>query len=267
MRVLMPSTDGARVLLGGHRGDRKHYPENTMPAFRAMAEMGADVIETDVRMTKDGHLVLIHDRDVARTTNGQGAVREMTLAELRALDAGSWKDPAFAGERIPTVEEFLDFVSGTDLLVNWELKEYPTENGDERAFACVDRLVALIDRYGLAPRSIMNSFSERLLEYVAKTYPGRFAIHGYINCDKAKDKAEKPLETFLDWAAIWRKTEEAPAGFAEDYEYARKNDVLCCILVNDVAAEYRAALDLGCRMFTSDDPAAGLAVLRQLGER
>ncbi|MBO7176650.1 MAG: glycerophosphodiester phosphodiesterase, partial [Clostridia bacterium] len=70
--------DGAHIALGGHRGDRKHYPENTMPAMIAAVEMGCDAIETDVRRTKDGHLVLIHDRDVARTTNGQGNVDEMT---------------------------------------------------------------------------------------------------------------------------------------------------------------------------------------------
>ena len=97
MKTNNPYMNGSRILLGGHRGDRKHFPENTMPAMRAAVEMGCDAIETDVRRTKDGHLVLIHDRDVARTTNGHGNVDEMTLTELRALDAGSWKDPAFAG--------------------------------------------------------------------------------------------------------------------------------------------------------------------------
>ena len=79
--------DGSRVLLGAHRGDRKHYPENTMPAFIAAAEMGCDAIETDVRMTKDGHLVLIHDRDVERTTNATGFVDEMTLEGVGLLAA------------------------------------------------------------------------------------------------------------------------------------------------------------------------------------
>ena len=259
--------DGSRVLLGAHRGDRKHYPENTMPAFVAAAEMGCDAIETDVRMTRDGHLVLIHDRDVVRTTNAQGFVDEMTLEELRALDAGFWKGEEFTGMKIPTVEEFLEFVSKTDLIVNWELKEYPKDLGLERAYETVDRLVELIKRYGMVERSMMNSFSEKLLEYAHDKYPGEFVIHGYIHYKKPKDFADKPLESFLDWAAMWNKDEEHPAGFAKDYDYAKERDILTCILVADTAKQYKMALDMGCRMFTSDDPAAAIEVLRELGER
>ena len=107
MRTYNKYMDGSRILLGCHRGDRKHFPENTMSAFRSAVELGLDAIETDVRMTKDGHLVLIHDRSVTRTTNGDGSVDDMTLEELRALDAGFWKGAEHVGERIPTVEEFL----------------------------------------------------------------------------------------------------------------------------------------------------------------
>ena len=267
MRTYNEKMDGKRVLLGAHRGDRLHYPENTMSAFRAAAEVGCDVIETDVRMTRDGHLILIHDRDVERTTNGQGFVDEMTLEEVRALDAGGWKDPRFAGERIPTVEEFLEYVSRTDLLVNWELKEYPRDLGEERAYATVDALVELIDRFGMASRSIMNSFSEKLLEYVDQKWPHRFSIHGYIHYKNPKDHATRPLESFLDWAAIWNKDEDHTTGFAEDYAYAIDREILCCILVKDTDEEYRRALDMGCRMFTSDDPTEAVEVLRRLGER
>ena len=255
-----------KILFGAHRGDRLHYPENTMPAFRAAAAVGCDAIETDVRTTKDGHLVLIHDRDVARTTNGSGFVDEMTLEEIRALDAGGWKDPAFAGEKIPTVIEFLEFVSKTDLLINWELKEYPGELGEAHAYGCVDQLVELIDRYGLAERSMINSFSQKLLEYTDRKWPGKFMIHGYINYTK-KDVSERPLESFLDWAAIWRKDADHLTGFAEDYAFADQNEVLTCILVPDTEEHYQKAIDMGCRMFTSDDPTTGVAVLKALGKR
>lgn len=266
MRTYNPKLDGSRILLGAHRGDRKHYPENTMEAFRAAVEMGCDAIETDVRMTADGQLVLIHDRDVLRTTNASGFVDQMTLAELRTLDAGFWKDPAFTGARIPTVEEFLAYVSKTDVIVNWELKEYPKELG-ERAYVCVDALVELIDRYGMADRSIMNSYSELLLEYVDTKWPHRFAIHGYMHYKKPKDFAQKPLESFLDWSVIWNKTEDAVAGFAEDYAFAKERDLLCCILVPDVDSAYKQALEMGCHMFTSDDPAEAIAILKRLGVR
>lgn len=254
-----------RILLGGHRGDRAHYPENTMPAMQAMARMGADAIETDVRMTRDGELVLIHDRDVARTTNGQGFVDQMTLEEIRALDAGSWKDPAFAGERIPTVKEFVAFVSQTDLWVNWELKEYPTELGD-RAYTCIDKLVELIDQYGLAERSLMNSFSWKALEYVNAKWPGKFAIHGYPGYDKV-DRPETDLEDRLQWAVVWKKDPEHLEGFQSDYEAAKAKKQSTCILVPDKPSHYQKAIDMGCVMFTSDDPQLALDILKNLGYR
>ena len=158
--------DGSRITLGCHRGDRKNFPENTMSAFRAAVELGLDAIETDIRMTKDGHLVIMHDRSVARTTNGEGSVDMMTLEELRQLDAGFWKGPEHVGERIPTVEEFLELVAPTDMIINWELKEYPCDFGD-RAYRCMDKLVELIDRYGDVPKETQNLLMVALVRAVA----------------------------------------------------------------------------------------------------
>ncbi len=259
--------DSSRILLGAHRGDRKHFPENTMAAMRAAVQMGCDAIETDVRMTKDGHLVLIHDRDVSRTTDQSGLIDEMSLEEVRALDAGSWKGAAFAGEKIPTVEEFLSFIAPTNVIINWELKEYPVDLGKERAFACADRLIDLIDQFGMKKRSIMNSFSDQLLEHIADQYPGQFPIHGYLHYKEPKDFSKKPLESFLDWAAVWRKDECHPEGFAEDYEEILSLHILPCILVPDEKQHYQHALEMGCRMFTSDDPETALKILRELGCR
>ena len=91
-----------------HRGASGYAPENTRAAFALAIEMGADRIETDVRRTSDGALVLVHDGTVARTTDGHGPVADHTLAELRALDAGSWYGDDFAGERILTLDELID---------------------------------------------------------------------------------------------------------------------------------------------------------------
>ena len=88
-----------------HRGDWRVAPENSLAAFRAAIAQGADGIEMDSELTADGQLVLMHDDTVDRTTNGKGRVAEMTLAEIRKLDAGAWFDSAFRGERIPTLEE------------------------------------------------------------------------------------------------------------------------------------------------------------------
>jgi len=96
--------------LCAHRGAMGTHPENTLAAFRAAVEAGAHMIEFDVQLTKDNKLVVIHDGTVDRTTNGTGKVSELTFAEIRKLDAGSWKSPEFAGERIPTLEETLSIM-------------------------------------------------------------------------------------------------------------------------------------------------------------
>lgn len=103
-------TRGIGLRIGGHRGVRELAPENTIAAFEATLTVRADYIENDIRRTKDGALVVLHDDTVDRTTNGHGPVAGMTLAEALELDAGSWFDPRFAGERIPTLDAFLTWI-------------------------------------------------------------------------------------------------------------------------------------------------------------
>ncbi|SFI89916.1 glycerophosphodiester phosphodiesterase [Thermoflavimicrobium dichotomicum] len=108
-----PSTqEKYRVETIAHRGASGYAPENTMSAFRKAEEMKADYFELDVQMSKDGHLVVIHDTTVNRTTNGTGNVKDLTLTELRQLDAGSKFNPTFAGEKIPTFDEVLEEFRG-----------------------------------------------------------------------------------------------------------------------------------------------------------
>lgn len=96
-------------ILLAHRGLVRHAPENTLPGFAAAIELGLS-IELDVYQTRDEHLVIIHDETVNRTTNGTGEVINMTLAEIRKLDAGSWFDPRFTGEKVPTLEEVFQLI-------------------------------------------------------------------------------------------------------------------------------------------------------------
>jgi glycerophosphoryl diester phosphodiesterase len=100
------------VKVVAHRGANQQAPENTLAAFQAAIDLGADFIELDVRTTKDGHLVLSHDSKIDGKSNGKGAVRDLTLAELRLLDFGSWFSAKFAGERIPTFREALRLARG-----------------------------------------------------------------------------------------------------------------------------------------------------------
>jgi glycerophosphoryl diester phosphodiesterase len=95
-----------------HRGEHRAHPENTLPAFQAAIEAGADFFELDVRTTSDGRLVLMHDGTVDRTTNGSGAVREMTFDQIRRLDAGAKFSPGFAGTAVPSFAEALALAHG-----------------------------------------------------------------------------------------------------------------------------------------------------------
>ncbi len=102
------------VVFIAHRGasGKGHSPENTISAFREAINIGVDCVECDVHSTKDGHIVVIHDNTVNRTTNKRGAVAEMTLDEIKQADAGSWFSTSFTGERIPTLGELLELTKG-----------------------------------------------------------------------------------------------------------------------------------------------------------
>ena len=168
------------IYVAAHRGWSAKYPENTMAAFRAAAELGVDQIETDIRITADGELVLIHDATVDRTTNGSGLVREKTLAELRALDAGSWKGEEFTGLQIPTLKEFMDYMATLpDMTIDFELKEYPVEGRDAISYEVCDRVMALIDEYGFTDRCVINTFNAKLHEYIQKKYGSKYRQHVY----------------------------------------------------------------------------------------
>ena len=103
---------GTRVHVIAHRGASAEAPENTLPAFQLAAEQGADWFELDCQLSADDEVVVIHDATLERTTDGTGRVADHTLAELRALDAGSWFDPRFAGTPIPTLAEALELTPG-----------------------------------------------------------------------------------------------------------------------------------------------------------
>ncbi len=115
-----------RPMVVAHRGFSGRFPENTLRSFREALQLPIDAVELDVRRTKDGVLVVIHDPTVDRTTNGRGRVADLTWDELQRLDAGAWKGSEFVGERIPRLEEVLKLIDGC-VVVFVEIKEVGTE--------------------------------------------------------------------------------------------------------------------------------------------
>jgi len=146
-----------RPLILAHRGASHQAPENTLAAFRLAAEMGADGIEFDVQLCKDGEAVVIHNFTLDETTDGKGRVKDLTLAELQTLDAGGWYATEFAGERIPTLAQVLHEL-GPRLLLNIELKAAgPFSDGLEV------EVVRLVEDTHMAHRVIISSFNPAAL--------------------------------------------------------------------------------------------------------
>jgi glycerophosphoryl diester phosphodiesterase len=153
-------TPGAPVLCVGHRGARGHAPENTFASFNYFdsaqykrgVELGANVVETDVHLSKDGEVVVIHDHTVDRTTDGHGFVKDLTVAELKRLDAGAWFGPEFAGERIPTLAELLAWAKDRVPLAI-EIK-----NGPLYYPGIAEKVVRLLREHGMVRQAIIISF-------------------------------------------------------------------------------------------------------------
>ena len=160
MTAMVLDTDCGRgsstVLAIAHRGASGNAPENTLAAFKKAVALGAAFIETDLQLSRDARFVAIHDATVNRTTNGQGAVRDMTLAELRRLDAGSWFGSAFAGERIPTLEEILEFSKKNDVVFYLEIKPGGPWGGEQS-------LIGALRESGEIPRTVVISFDPAIV--------------------------------------------------------------------------------------------------------
>lgn len=149
----------------GHRGFHANYPENTLAAFDAAVQAGAHMIELDVMLSRDRKVVVIHDDTLDRTTNGSGSVADLTLAELKQLDAGSWFDPQFADQRIPELSEVLDLVDDR-IYVNIEIKSTAYEPGHPED-AIETQVVDLLKQKNLLGTGMISSFDVHILEQVA----------------------------------------------------------------------------------------------------
>jgi glycerophosphoryl diester phosphodiesterase len=147
-----------------HRGYSAVAPENTLPAFAAAVRAGATVVEFDVRVTRDGVPVVIHDRTVNRTTDGRGRVWDLTYDEVAALDAGSWFGAGFAGLRVPSLAETLDLLAPAPVELLLEIK--PPATLDE-----VKSIVAQLAERDLLSRTVVQSFDADVVRKVRDLAP------------------------------------------------------------------------------------------------
>lgn len=167
------------IYVAAHRGWCSKYPENTILAFEKAIELDVDQLELDIRISADDELVVIHDETVDRTTNGSGKVCDLTLAELKKLDAGIKKGEEFAGCTIPTFAEFMELIKDLPrMTIDFELKEYPEKIGD-KAYEICDRVLKIIDDYGFTDRCVINTFSAKLHEYIYEKHGNKYKQHVY----------------------------------------------------------------------------------------
>ena len=152
-------------LIFGHRGAPHQAPENTLAAFRAAAAIGADGVELDVQLTKDGVPIIMHNKTVDETTDGSGLVAELTLAQIKKLDAGSHFSPEFVGEKVPTLEELLAEL-GQQLLFNIELKPAGKQSRE-----LVNAVAEQVEQLAMTTRVWFSSYEPYLLYRMRSLLP------------------------------------------------------------------------------------------------
>jgi glycerophosphoryl diester phosphodiesterase len=228
------------VLVIAHRGSSGHAPENTMAAFRKAVAQGATFIETDLQLSRDARFVAIHDSTVDRTTGVRASVHELTLAELRRLDAGSWFGSQFAGERIPTLEEILEFSKKHDVVFYLEVKPSGSWGGEHA-------LIGALRESGEIPRVVVISFDPDILESLRKLEPT--LMTGLLYEGQLSNPLEKAVQIGARQLAI-RGDLVTPSLLTE----ARKRDLqVVCWTVNH-PAHMRLLIDAGVDGIMSDYP-------------
>lgn len=187
--------NGDGFIVIAHRGASAYYPENTMAAFRGAIEMNAEMIELDVLLSKDKVPVVFHDVLLDDHTNGSGELSDYTLKELKELDAGSWFGARFSGERIPTLEEVLEFASGK-IALNIEIK---TESvSDEVQGGVEEKSLNLVKKYGMEEHVLFSSFDYRAVRHLKELDPG---IPVAILYEKGQSGKKTPSELISEYKA------------------------------------------------------------------
>ncbi|MBD8006193.1 glycerophosphodiester phosphodiesterase family protein [Bacillus norwichensis] len=208
-----------RPIVAAHRGVPSLAPENTMAGYQLAYDLGADQIETDLQLTKDGHLVIMHDTTVDRTTNGKGAVSSLTLEEIRQLDAGIKFGEEFAGEKVPTFQEFLQAFKGKDVILLVELKDEGIE----------EQVMKEIQDKGMIDQVVLQSFN---LGSMVKSYELNPEIPiGYLysaGVPEAQNAKIKNAKKMMNYGTTHNVTLNASYGstYTEFIQYMRQRGML-----------------------------------------
>lgn len=232
-----------------HRGYCKNFPENTLAAFEAAATAGVQMIELDVMVSRDRRPVVIHDATLERTTNGQGAVSDYTLDELKRLDAGSWFDEKFADQRLPELSEVLDLLKGRTY-INIEIKAdaYEPHHPPD---AIEKQIVAMVRKKGMQNHVLISSFElEFLVQIAAMQNPPAIALISHTPVTSRIVDLCAHLEMFS-----WHPDQRIATPHQVNLMHAAGLKVFPYRV--DTFEDYMRMMDLKVEGVITDDPAAG----------
>jgi glycerophosphoryl diester phosphodiesterase len=239
----------------GHRGICAKYPENTMPSFRAAIELGVDLIEFDVNVTRDGELVVIHDNAIDRTSNKTGLTRDYTLAELKSFDFGCRFNEKFKGETIPTLRELLTLAATRDnLLLNVEIKDMEHET--------VDKTVAMLKEFGLAERSVIACFDAEIIRYTKKAHP-EMRTQGFPG-RYMKNFTEDTYDCMFGMGIPICWADSTDEVIRSDVEFAKSRGILAWLFCADTEEDVKRCVAYGCDNITGNNPEVALRTLREM---
>ena len=243
---------GEATHICAHRGDMANAPENTLPAIISAVGKGAHQIEFDVYATKDGELVVIHDSTVDRTTDGSGEVTAMTFDEIRALDAGSWFSPEFAGEQVPALREVLEVIPEA-IFANVHLKQ-----GENLAAKSAE----LIAEMGRLDQAFLAATREQAEE-------AREAVPDIMICNmqRRRDDRARYIDETIEWGYefIQLHRREGKDGLADDVARLQEAGVRVNWFGTEDPDVMRRLAEAGIDYILTDDLDLGLEVVREFG--
>jgi glycerophosphoryl diester phosphodiesterase len=237
-----------KIVVIAHRGAHREAPENTLASLEQAIAIGCDFVEIDVRRTKDGALVIMHDNNVRRMTNGTGKIEDLTLAEIRRLEVKSRHGTKWAGQKVPTFDEILDRAKGR-MKIYVDHKQAPPAE-----------VLAAIEKHGML-RDVVVYGSVRILREYKKLAPSVWIMPGHPGSVAAIQALSRDLKpetldgSILEWTR--EQVDAAHACGAQVWVDNRSN--------LDNEAGIKQAIDLGVDAIQTDDPATVLRILKQMG--
>jgi len=224
-----------------HRGLPWNFPENSIASFEEALKNGADIIEFDIRMTKDRELIIMHDETLDRTTNGAGLIKDYNLSELKDFSVIYTKSGTpCKGEPIPTLMDLVNLVrSRTELILNCEFKESSKEQ--------ISLTIDLFKEEGLLKRTVFTCFDYEVLTFI-KDYEPASKVQGFpLELMRNVDGRDKDPDLLFDYVGI--KKSLASAELIDAY---RKKGIIPGIWVLNSYEEYKEALEMGASIITTD---------------